>query len=220
MVVTEHSVSILGRKWLNDETFELICSKPEGFEFVAGQHVTMRYQEDEREYSLLSPPSADSLHFLIKRINLGRLSTILADLVTGSELAISKAKGYLIYRPTNRPIFFVGTGVGIAPFVSMAAAGVKNFTLLHGAREVAGLFYRQDLVIAANRYIPCVSGQIKPGTNVLDLHRGYVTDYVDRYLKPGAYDFYLCGSRAMIHDMTHLLDQHYPETRIYSEAFN
>ncbi|MGD9948004.1 MAG: ferredoxin--NADP reductase [Desulfobulbus sp.] len=220
MVVAEHSVSILGRKWLNEETFELICTRPEGFEFVAGQHVTIHHQEDEREYTILSPPSTDSLHFLIKRINQGRLSGILAELDPESELAISKAKGYLIYRPTDRPIFFVGTGVGIAPFVSMAAAGVKNFTLLHGAREVSGLFYRQELAIAANRYIPCVSGQVKSGTNVLDLHRGYVTDYVDRYLKPGAYDFYLCGSRAMIHDMTHLLDQHYAETRIYSEAFN
>ncbi|MBM9614046.1 hypothetical protein JWJ90_07075 [Desulfobulbus rhabdoformis] len=220
MVVAEHSVTILGRKWLNEEVFELECTRPEGFEFVAGQHVTMRYQEDEREYTILSPPSADSLLFLIKRIDQGRLSSILATLDIGGELSISKAMGYLIYRPTDRPIYFVGTGVGIAPFVSMARAGVKNFTLLHGAREIAGLFFRQDLMLAATRYIPCVSGKLSPETNVIDLHPGYVTDYIDRYVKPGAYDFYLCGSRPMIHDMTHLLDQHFPETRIYSEAFN
>lgn len=220
MVGAEHSLSIVERKWLNTETFELICTRPEGFEFIAGQHVTMHLQEDEREYTILSPPSVDALHFLIKRIDHGRLSSVLAELEPGCKLAISKAKGYLIYRQTDRPIFFVGTGVGIAPFVSMAAAGVRDFTLLHGARDVAGLFFRQDLVVAANRYIPCVSGPIKPGTNVVDLHRGYVTDYVDRYIQPGAYDFYLCGSRAMIHDMTHLLDQHYPETRIYSESFD
>nr|WP_321467616.1 FAD-binding oxidoreductase [uncultured Desulfobulbus sp.] len=220
MVVAEHSVSILGRKWLNEDTFELICSRPEGFDFVAGQHVTMHHEDDEREYTILSPPSVNTLHFLIKKIDQGRLSSVLAGLDPGSELSISRAKGYLIYRPTDRPIFFVGTGVGIAPFVSIAASGVRNFTLLHGAREVHGLFFRQELVVAAHRYIPCVSGQVKPGTNVVDLHRGYVTDYVDRYIKPGAYDFYLCGSRPMIHDMTHLLDQHFPETRIYSEAFN
>ncbi|MGE4560145.1 MAG: ferredoxin--NADP reductase [Desulfobulbus sp.] len=198
----------------------MICTRPEGFEFVAGQHVTIRRQEDEREYSILSPPDADTLHFLIKRISQGRLSSVLAGLEQGDKLSMGNAKGYLIYRPTDRPIFFVGTGVGIAPFVAMAAAGVKNFTLLHGAREVSGLFFRQDLVVAAKRYIPCISGKVKPGINVLDLHQGYVTDYVDRYIEPGAYDFYLCGSRAMIHDMTHLLDQHYPETRIYSESFN
>lgn len=220
MVVAEHSVSILGRKWLNEETFELICTRPEGFEFVAGQHVTISHQEDEREYTILSPPDVDSLHFLIKRMSQGRLSSLLAELEQGDEISLSSAKGYLIYRPTDRPIFFVGTGVGIAPFVAMAAAGVKNFTLLHGSREVTGLFFRQDLVLAAKRYIPCISGKVKPGINVLDLYQGYVTDYVDRYIKPGAYDFYLCGSRAMIHDMTHLLDQHYPETRIYSESFN
>ena len=48
MVVAEQSVTILGRKWLNDDIFELVCSRPEGFSFVAGQHVTMRYLDDER----------------------------------------------------------------------------------------------------------------------------------------------------------------------------
>ena len=92
MVVAEHSVTILGRKWLNDEIFELVCTRPKDFDFVAGQHVTVHYQEDEREYSILSPPSADSLHFLIKRIEQGRLSSILATLEMGEELSISKAK--------------------------------------------------------------------------------------------------------------------------------
>ena len=72
---------------------------------------------------------------------------------------------------------------------------------------------------AADRYIPCVSGPVKQGAMVLDLHRGRVTDYLDRYLKPAAYDFYLCGSGAMIHDVTHLLDQHCPGSCIYSESF-
>ena len=101
----------------------------------------------------------------------------------------------------------------------MAAAGIKGFTLIHGTREVSGLLYRQELLRAADRYIPCVSGAVKQGAMVFDLHRGRVTDYLDRTLKPAAYDFYLCGSGAMIHDVTHLLDQHCPGTRIYSESF-
>lgn len=220
MVVAENAVSVLGRKWLDEETFELICTRPEGFEFVAGQHVTIRQGGDEREYSILSSPDANTLHFLIKRINQGRLSRVLAELDSGEELSMSQAKGYLVYRPTDRPVYFVATGVGIAPFVAMAASGIRDFILLHGAREASGLFYRKELLLAARRYIPCLSGTGRSGVNMLDLHRGYVTDYIDRNLKPGTYDFYLCGSMAMIRDMTHLLDQHYPGTRIYSEAFN
>ncbi len=197
----------------------MICTRPDGFAFVAGQHVTIRHREGEREYSILSSPTADTLHFLIKKTDQSRLSHALAELDQKEDLFVGNPKGYLVYRQTDRPVYFVATGVGVAPFVSMAASGVRGFTLIHGAREVSGLFYRKELLLAANRYIPCLSGAVKPGVNLLDLYRGYVTDYIDRHLKPGAYDFYLSGSTAMIHDMTHLLDRHYPGTRIYSEAY-
>ena len=219
MVAADYSVLMLGRNWLTEDTFELVCSRPAPFAFVAGQHVTLSYQGQGREYSLLSSPGEDCLRFLIKRIERGHLSNVLAELEVGSSLGLSKAEGYLVYRPTERPVYFVATGVGIAPFVAMAAAGVRGFTLIHGTREMSGLLYRQELLRAADRYIPCVSGPVKPGALVLDLYRGRVTDYLDRYLKPAAYDFYLCGSGSMIHDMTHFLDQHCPGTRIYSESF-
>jgi ferredoxin-NADP reductase len=216
---TAHVTSVQGQVRLDGESFELICRRPEDFQFIAGQHVTLSHQGREREYTILSAPDAPELRFLIKRVAGGALSNALAELPPGAQLSISKAKGYLTYRPTDRPVFFVATGVGIAPFVAMAAAGVTGFTLIHGTRETSQLFYRKELTLAARRYIPCLSGQVKQGTALLDLHRGYVTDYVDRHLKPGLYDFYLCGARAMIHDMTHILDQHYPGTRIYSEAY-
>lgn len=215
-----HVTTVLKQVWLNSETFELICSRPEQFQFVAGQHVALTFQGEERDYTILSAPEAPELRFLIKRVAGGTLSNALGELAPGSVVGMGKAKGYLLYRPTERPVYFVATGVGIAPFVAMAAAGVTGFTLIHGTREVSGLLYRRELTLAANRYIPCLSAPVKPGTALLDLHRGYVTDYVDRHLKPGLYDFYLCGARAMIHDMTHILDQHYPGTRIYSEAYS
>lgn len=219
MVAAEYSVLILERNWLTEDAFELVCSRPEQFAFVAGQHVTLSYQEQGRDYSILSAPREETLRFLIKRIEQGHLSNVLAEIEAGTCLGMSKAKGYLVYRPTDRPVYFIATGVGIAPFVAMAIEGIKGFTLVHGARQVSGLLYRQELLRAADRYIPCVSGPVPQGAMVLDLHRGRVTDYLDRYLKPAAYDFYLCGSGTMIHDVTHFLDQYCPGTRIYSESF-
>lgn len=219
MVGADYSVSILERNWLGEDTFVLVCSRPAQFSFVAGQHVTLEYEGTAREYSILSAPLGETLGFLIKRVDQGHMSNVLAELEVGTCLAMSKAQGYLVYRPTDRPVYFVATGVGIAPFVAMAAAGIKGFTILHGARALSGLLYRQEMLQAADRYIPCISGPIKQGAMVLDLHRGRVTDYLDRYLKAGAYDFYLCGSSAMIHDVTHLLDRQSPGTRIYSESF-
>ena len=219
-VLFNHSVAVVSRDWLNEEVFVLTCSCPPGFQAQAGQYVSIMFGGEEREYTLLSPPEASVLRFLIKRIEGGKLSGALGDCAPGTVLNISKAKGYLTYRSPDRPVFFVATGVGIAPFVAMVAAGVTGYTLIHGARTVSGLFYRRELIAAAKRYIPCVSGTLDAETALPDLQQGYVTHYVERHLQPGLYDFYLCGSRAMITDMTHLLDQRCPDARIYSEAYS
>lgn len=218
--VSFYSVSVLSRIWLNEETFELTCSRPKGFLFLAGQYVTLELEGEEREYTLLSPPDAPQLRFLIKQVVGGKLSGALGHIVPGSALGMSKAKGYLTFRPTDRPVYFVATGVGIVPFVAMAASGLRGFTLIHGARSESGFFYRQELAATSLQYIPCLSGNSEFATGPPTLYRGYVTEYIRRHLLPGMYDFYLCGSRAMIRDMTHLLDQYYPGTRIFSEAYS
>jgi len=220
MAAILYSISVEKRVWLNDEVFELICSCPPEFQFLAGQYVTITHHGEERDYTLLSPPGATALRFLIKQVAGGKLSGMLANLVPGSVLGMSRAKGYLIFRPTPRLVFFVATGVGIAPFVAMATGGLRGFTLLHGARTDSGFFYRQELAAAALHYIPCFSGDSVSCPDLPSLFRGYVTEYIKEHLQPGLYDFYLCGSVAMIRDMTHFLDQHSPGTRIYSEAFD
>lgn len=212
-------VTVVGREWLHEDIFVLTCSRPPDFTFAAGQHVSLVHGGEEREYTLLSAPQAPELRFLVKRVEGGRLSSTLAVLAPGAVLGMSRAKGYLTYRPTDRSVVFVATGVGIAPFVAMAAAGITGFTLIQGARTASGLVFRRELRTAASRYVPCLSGTNDPATELPDLYQGYVTGYVERFLSPGLYDFYLCGSRAMITDMTLLLDQHSPQARIYSEAY-
>ncbi len=219
-LVSSYSVSVLARVWLNEEAFEITCSRPPGFFFLAGQYVTLQLQGEEREYTLLSPPAASELRFLIKQVVGGKLSEALGKIVAGTVLGMSRAKGYLTFRPTERSIYFVATGVGIAPFVAMAASGISGFTLIHGARSESGFFYRHQLVTMSHHYISCLSGTGESSVELPTLYRGYVTEYIRMHLQPGLYDFYLCGSRAMIHDMTHLLDQYHPGTRIFSEAYS
>lgn len=219
-VAPPYFISIRARDWLNEETFEITCSRPQGFQFLAGQHVSLLHQGVERDYTILSPPDAGELRFLIKREAGGKLSGALANIALGNLVGMTQAKGYLTYRPTDRSVFFVATGVGVAPFVAMAASGIRDFILIHGARNESGLFYRQELAAAALRYMPCLSGNAASCINHPVCYRGHVTEYLKTDLHPGLYDFYLCGSMAMIRDVTHFLDQHHPGTRIYSEAFN
>ncbi len=213
-----YSVTVLEKTWLDRETFELRCERPEGFIFQAGQYVTLSYRGVEREYTIISAPESKTLCFLIKCVVGGALSMQLANLPPAATVHISAAKGYLLYRPGERQVFWVANGVGVAPFVAMAAAGVRNFTLIHGVRKVGSLYYRNQLAAAAYQYIPCITGHEDCG-HIPGLFRGRVTEYVRTKVRPGSHEFYLCGSRDMIRDMTHLLDDYYPDALVYSEAY-
>lgn len=139
--IPEYPVTLLERRWFNEDVFELCCSRPAGFSFLPGQFILVRYQGVEREYTLVSVPADPVLRLLIKRVPQGRLSPLLGRLPPGTELAISAARGYFCFQPSARQVCFIATGTGIAPFAAMCAAGVRGFILLHGVRHPSALVY-------------------------------------------------------------------------------
>jgi NAD(P)H-flavin reductase len=114
----------------------------------------------------------------------------------------------------------VATGTGIAPFCSMARSGIFSFTILHGVRSPVDLYYASQLQQSARKYIPCLSDAKKSTGNAF---QGKVTEYLEQHLTPGAYDFYydfyLCGRREMIRDVTLLIDERFPGSLVYTELF-
>jgi ferredoxin-NADP reductase len=111
---------------------------------------------------------------------------------------------------------FVATGTGIAPFSAMALSGVSNFTLLHGVNTSDDLYYAELFRAQAAHYVPCLSEQTVP---LQGAFQGRVTAYLEQQLPPGKYTFYLCGRQAMIHDATHLIDERFHGSKIYTEIF-
>jgi benzoate/toluate 1,2-dioxygenase reductase subunit len=114
----------------------------------------------------------------------------------------------------------VATGTGIAPFAAMARAGVRGFLLLHGVREPEELYYEALFRGAAARVVPCLTGH---GSGGPPRHEqafpGRVTAYIEAHLPRRPYDFYLCGREEMIRDVTFLVDEGFPGSRVYSEIF-
>jgi hypothetical protein len=49
---------------------------------------------------------------------------------------------------------------------------------------------------------------------------GRVSDWAREHLTPRAYDFYLCGSREMIRDVTLLVDEMFSGSRVLTEIFH
>jgi ferredoxin-NADP reductase len=204
---------------LSAKTFEMRLARPEGFSFRAGQHIRLELEGLERDYSLTSGEEEAPLALCIRRLPTGALSPALGSLEPGTELAFSGPRGHFTFRPSERPAVFVATGTGIAPFAAMARSGVRGFLLLHGVREPEDLYYEEIFRAAARQVVPCLTGHGAGPNQRPDVFSGRVTGYLEASLRRGAYDFYLCGSEEMVRDVTLLVDEAFPGSRVYSEIF-
>jgi NAD(P)H-flavin reductase len=101
----------------------------------------------------------------------------------------------------------------------MARDGVRDFLLLHGVREPEELYYEPLFRDAAAEVVPCLTGCRPEERPRPDAFSGRVTAYLESKLPRKAYDFYLCGREEMIRDVTLLVDEAFPGSRVYSEIF-
>ncbi|MEJ2364903.1 MAG: FAD-binding oxidoreductase [Deltaproteobacteria bacterium] len=214
-----YSTKILARSWLTERVFEIELSRPSTFHFLAGQRIRLLHGAIGRDYSLITAPYDPTLALCLKKIEGGEYSPILASAEPGTSLSFIGPLGYFTYRPAERPAVFVATGTGIAPFLSMVRTGIVDFTLLHGVHQANSLYYQDIFRRAARLYIPCLgadTGEASSGDNIF---RGRVSHYLAEHLPPNVYDFYLCGRQEMIRDVTLLVDERFPGSLIYTEAF-
>lgn len=170
----------------------------------------------ERDYTPVSGPADPDITLCIRKVDTGKFTPVLSMADIGTRFDILKPDGYFIFKPSPRPPVFVATGTGIAPFCSMVRSGITGFTCLHGVDSPQDLYYQSELESAADRYIPCISEEY-PSSD--EYFRGRVTDYLQKHLPPAPYDFYLCGRREMIREVTWLVDERFPGSFLYSEQF-
>ena len=211
-----YDTKLLERRQLSDNTFEAIFSRPSGFEFTAGQRIRLIHGEFERDYSLANAPDDAVLVLCIRQVAAGRFSPLLSSIPVGTSFTFSGPHGYFVFRASVRPPVFVATGTGIAPFVAMARSSVSAFTLLHGVRQAGECYYASLFRSKVRRYVACLSEEDPSETGTFG---GRVTDYLASHLEPDRYDFYLCGRREMIRDVTWLVDDRFPGSMVYTEIF-
>jgi ferredoxin-NADP reductase len=210
------SVRVRANRRLSANAFELTLDRPPHFSFLAGQRLRIEYAGAQRDYSIVSAPAETVLRLCIRRVEGGRLSARLAHAGVDEAVSFTGPHGYFTFKASARPAVFVATGTGIAPFCAMAGAGVSGFTLLHGVKTPADLYYRDLIQPRAFAYLACLSaGQPAEPAH----YPGWVTDYIRNCLPPRAYDFYLCGRQDMIRDATLLIDERFPESLVYTEIF-
>ena len=213
------SVELLSRRWLTKNAFEIELTRPASFNFNPGQMIAFHHKSIKRYYSPISTPNHATLELCVHRVKEGAFSSILASADIGTVFQLSGPHGYFTFKPSPRTAVFVATGTGIAPFISMARSGIAGFIVFHEVDAIKELLYQPELRHVALNYHPCKTQAQEGDISVSDLFYGKITDCINKWLAESPYDFYLCGHREMILEVTRLVDMRYSGSLVYTEVF-
>ncbi|MGH6956264.1 MAG: ferredoxin--NADP reductase [Caulobacteraceae bacterium] len=140
-----------------DELFTLRTTRDPALRFASGQFVMLGLVAEGkplvRAYSVVSPYYADELEFYSIKVQDGPLTSRLQHVKVGDEVLVGrKPTGTLVLdglRP-GRNLYMLGTGTGLAPFLSLARdpetyERYEKVVVTHTVRHVADLSYRRFL---------------------------------------------------------------------------
>ncbi len=191
-----------------------ILSRPDNFEFKAGQFVMIKKELDGKEvkraYSISSCPTRKGeFDLCIKRVENGIMSNHFFELKEGDEISFGGPLGHLTPKKDGRDIILVGVGSGIAPLRSMVHYLLnenydKKVALVTGARSDNHLLYDEEMKNLMDKhdnfsYHPIVSKCHDPNCK-----EGRVQDLIKDF-SVNESQFYLCGFPKMVNETKELL---------------
>jgi formate dehydrogenase gamma subunit len=192
-------------------------ARPKGFDFEAGQYLTLGLSVNRRpmsrSFSISSAPeTADYLEITVKRRGLvtGALHSMVG---VGSLLSVRPPAGRFVYPAGDRrPLLLLAGGIGCTPLMSMlrhavAADPSRRVTLLLSARTPKDVLFRQELALLRQR-----NPQLRVGVTLTRERRsGFSFGRIDaQLLRRAAPDplgtlYYVCGPAPMREELKTLL---------------
>jgi len=180
-----------------------------------------------RPYSIASSPTDGRyLEFFIVSVAGGELTPKLQALPVGTRLWLGpkiKGKFTLNEVPEGKDLVLIGTGTGLAPFISMVrkyrhTGRWRNVAVIHCTRLASELGYREELEQYAEsdsnfKYIPTVTRE--PAESSWSGLRGRVQPILDEEmfqklagfkLNPEEVQVMMCGNPEMIESVQQLLE--------------
>ena len=182
----------------------------------------------KRAYSIASSSVANEyMEFYIVLVPSGELTPRLFNLGAGDKLWLGKKISGLFTLDEVDPdkhVVFLGTGTGLAPYVSMLRSHLecgtnRHFAVVHGARHSWELGYRSELLMLSRMcpnfsYIPSIS---RPDEEPVPWggQSGYIQDVWNSGViseklgftpTPDNTHLFLCGNPKMVEDMVEILN--------------
>ena len=236
---TEQITSV--RHW-NENLFSFTSTRDPGFRFKNGHFIMVGLQQETgplmRAYSIASANHEDEMEFFSIKVADGPLTSKLQNLSIGDQILVSqKPTGTLVTDGLlpGKHLYLLSTGTGLAPFMSIIKDPevyeiYDRVILTHSVRWESDLAY-QDFIENELPNHPYLGESIREKllyyptvTREPYRNNGRLTDlmksgklFLDLGLpKPNLDDdrFMICGSPAMLKDLTNMLNSHgFVETR-------
>lgn len=219
----------------NDTLFSFKTTRDPGFRFENGHFTMIGLQQDNgrpllRAYSIASANYEDELEFFSIKVPDGPLTSQLQKIKPGDEIYVSrKPTGTLVadHLLPGKRLWLLSTGTGLAPFLSIIKdpdvyERFDQVILTHGVRYVSELAYQDhiqnelpnheyfgEMVRDQLLYYPTVTRE--PYHNSGRLTDLMLSGKIFEDLgvpQPNVEEdrFMLCGSPAMLKDLTKILD--------------
>lgn len=189
------------------------------YDFIPGQIIAISlesYDSEPRLYSICSGTGEDVISILYNIVPSGKITLPLSALKPGDKVYTSNPYGRFTVG-TNKS-FWIASGTGIAPFISMIRSSASyNGRLIHGGREESSFYFSDELSeVLQENYIRCSSSLDKEG-----YYKGRLTSFLlttDNL--PEDHKYYLCGRAEMIVEARDILiSRGIPYNMIESEIY-
>ena len=155
-----HTETVLDVRHWTDTLFSFRTTRDPSFRFLSGQFAMIGLPVDGkplmRAYSMACAHYDPELEFFSIKVPDGPLTSRLQKIVPGDTILVGrKAVGTLVQDSLTpgRTLYLLGTGTGMAPFVSVIKDPevydrFEHVVLVHGCRQVAELAYGEAVVAA------------------------------------------------------------------------
>lgn len=212
--MTSHDVLVRGAEQVAEGTQAFHLSRPAGFDFKAGQSVSLSLLEPppepnsaQRIFSLASAPCEDELLIATRMREGSAFKRALKALPAGSRIRLKGPRGLMtLHEEASRAAVFIAGGIGITPFLSMlrqcAHDGLaRPLYLLYSNRRPQDAAFLAELQRLAQQ-----NGSFRLLARMTDADGFVDAQTLKRFVADAAAPlYYLAGPPAMVSAMKSLL---------------
>ncbi|QAA82113.1 ferredoxin--NADP reductase [Aequorivita sp. H23M31] len=226
---TPNSVSI---------TFNIPDNLKETFAFRAGQYITIKYFDGDKEirraYSISSSPKSGQLRVGVKKVEKGAFSRFANEkLKVGDTLEVLPPTGKFLLEPDLKHYAAFAAGSGITPVLSLIKSALEEmpqsaFLLVYGNRSLEETMFYDEIVELQKQYPKrfivefVFSRKLEENAKFGRIDRSVVNFFLkNKYGKTSYESYYLCGPEEMIDEVSATLKHHGINSKqIHHELFS